>query len=523
VSHGRVDSAALRALIRQGGEFALIDVREERPFGAGHILTACHAPLSRLELRIAALVPRLSTRLVVTDGGEGLAERAAGVLATLGYGEVAVHDGGAPAWAAAGYELFWGTNVPSKAFGEILELACHTPALDAGEVRRRVVEGQSIAILDSRPWDEYLAFHIPGGIDCPGAELAYRVRDLVPDPATTIVVNCAGRTRSILGTQSLVNAGVPNPVFALRNGTIGWEWAGQKLAHGQGPRCGPVSEDACVWSRGQMDKLAQRAGVTTIDPATLKRWRADPDVTLYVFDVRTAEEFATGTLEGAISIPGGQLVQETDAWIGVRDARIVLVDDTGVRARMSASWLAQMGHGGVAVLDVDVRDHAVPPPGRRPHGAPAIAPQAAHEGGHAMLDLSSWHGFHREHPAGAVWGLRARLGDAVALMPADRPVAVLDDEDGHLAALALADLARLGRNGACVLEGGLVAWKAEGLPTDAGGQDMPNARQDACHLPWELEDDPGAAMRAYIDWELQLPEQFARDGLLTFAPLVSEA
>jgi hypothetical protein len=34
-------------------------------------------------------------------------------------------------------------------------------------------------------------------------------------------VNCAGRTRSIIGTQSLINAGVPNPVTALRNG-IPW-------------------------------------------------------------------------------------------------------------------------------------------------------------------------------------------------------------------------------------------------------------------------------------------------------------
>ena len=61
----------------------------------------------------------------------------------------------------------------------------------------------------------------------PGAELVLRARELAPDPATRIIVNCAGRTRSIIGTQSLINAGIENPVSALRNGTIGWTLAGQ--------------------------------------------------------------------------------------------------------------------------------------------------------------------------------------------------------------------------------------------------------------------------------------------------------
>ena len=309
-----IDSAALRRLILAGGEFALIDVREERAFGEdGHLLTACHVPLSRLELRIGALVPRQATTLVVTDGGDDLAARAVPVLQALGYTDVRRHAGGALAWAAAGFELFTGTNVPSKAFGEVLELACHTPALDAVEVRARMAAGENLAILDSRPWDEYRAFHIPGGIDCPGAELAYRVRDLVPDPATTIVVNCAGRTRSILGAQSLVNAGVPNPVFALRNGTIAWEWIEAPLAHGDGPRHGPVSDGALSWSLRRADVLARRAGVGLIGLATLDTWRRDPDRTLYVFDVRAPEEAAVATLPGATAIAGGQLVQETDA------------------------------------------------------------------------------------------------------------------------------------------------------------------------------------------------------------------
>jgi len=512
-----VDSTTLRRLILEGGEFALIDVREERPFGQdGHVLTACHVPLSRLELRIGALVPRKATRLVVTDGGEGLAARAVPVLQALGYTDVSRHEAGAPAWAAAGFELFTGTNVPSKAFGEVLELVCHTPALDADEVRRRLAAGEDMTILDSRPWDEYRAFHIPGGIDCPGAELAYRVRDLVPDPATVIVVNCAGRTRSILGAQSLINAGVPNPVHALRNGTIAWEWIDAPLAHGDGPRHGAVSEDALSWSWRQADALARRAGVGFIDPETLDAWRRDGARTLHLFDVRAPEESAGATLPGATAIAGGQLVQETDAWVAVRDARIVLVDDTGVRARMTASWLRQMGHPEVHVLEVDVRDHAVPPPPAAPHGAPAIEPARAVAEGWSLLDLSSWSRFHRGHPSGAVWGLRSFLDDALALLPKDRPLAILDDENGHLAAFACSDLGGHRTTEVRVLEGGFRAWRAASLPVREGGLDMPHARADAHLLHWDLEDDGDAARRAYIDWELGLPAQIERDGLLRF-------
>ncbi len=112
---GRIDAAALRAALLDGAELALLDVREERTFSESHLLFARSVPLSRLELRMARLVPRKATRIVLVDDGDGLAERAAEVLGRHGYPDVRVLDGGNAAWAAAGYELFSGVNVPSKA------------------------------------------------------------------------------------------------------------------------------------------------------------------------------------------------------------------------------------------------------------------------------------------------------------------------------------------------------------------------------------------------------------------------
>ncbi len=87
-----------------------------------------------------------------------------------------------------------------------------------------------------------------------------------------------------------------------------------------------------------------------IDAAQLAAFEADPTRTLYVLDVRDPPEYRADHRAGSVNAPGGQLVQATDRWIGVRGARIVLLDDTGVRARMSAAWLRQMGHRDVFVV-----------------------------------------------------------------------------------------------------------------------------------------------------------------------------
>jgi len=200
----------LKAMLADGGETALLDVREELIFSRSHLLHARSLPLSRLELRIRALVPRRATRIVLVDDGDGLAQRAAGTLARLGYTDVGHLDGGVAAWTAAAFELFSGINVPSKAFGEFVEHADATPNIGAEELEKLLRERANVVVLDSRPFDEYSRMSIPTGIDVPGAELVLRVRDLAPSPDTTVVVNCAGRTRSIIGAQSLINAGVPN-------------------------------------------------------------------------------------------------------------------------------------------------------------------------------------------------------------------------------------------------------------------------------------------------------------------------
>jgi rhodanese-related sulfurtransferase len=335
-----ISASHIRRALLLREEIALLDVRHEAAFATGHPLFAANMAADRIELEAEIRLPRKDAPIVVYDDGEGLVAQAADRLATLGYTNVCQLGGGLQAWKSAGYELFQDVNSYAKAFGELVESRRHTPSLPAKEVAALIASDAKLAILDVRRPDEYATMNIPGSVSVPGAELVLRAGGVAPDPETTIIVNCAGRTRSIIGTQSLINAGVANKVLALRNGTIGWTLAEQQLEHGADRHSG-----ICLFegAKANARDVAYRAGVRHLGNEDAMALQAQTHRTLYRFDVRTSEDYAAGHLPGFRHYPGGQLVQEIDMAAPVRGARILLTDDMGVRADMTASWLAQMG------------------------------------------------------------------------------------------------------------------------------------------------------------------------------------
>ena len=332
-----------RGLLRgDGTELALVDAREPAEFTQRHLLYAANLPLSHVGLEVAARIPRLGTPVVVCDDGGGEAAAVALELTVLGYTDAAVLDGGVDAWAAADGELYSGINVPSKLFGELVEEHFGTPHVTATELAGWLADARDLVVVDSRTRREFNRMSIPTGRSCPGGELVRRVHDLIDD-GTTVVVNCAGRTRSIMGAQSLRSAGLPNAVYALKDGTMGWELAGLDLEHGCDVLAPEPSEAGRTQATAAAQAVAERCGVRTIDRVQLDDWMADADRTTYFMDVRTPEEFAAGHLRGTTGAPGGQLVQATDEYLVTRGARVVLVDHDGIGATMTASWLIQMG------------------------------------------------------------------------------------------------------------------------------------------------------------------------------------
>jgi rhodanese-related sulfurtransferase/predicted metal-dependent enzyme (double-stranded beta helix superfamily) len=514
-------AAELKAMLSDGEELALLDVREEGIFAEGHLLFAASLPLSRLELRLEALAPRRATRVVLCDDGDGLAHRAAAKLMRFGYRNLAVLAGGVRAWAEAGYELFSGVHVPSKAFGEFIEHAAGTPRLAAREIKALQDRRADMVVLDSRPLDEYRKMSIPGAIDCPGAELVYRFHDTVRSPETLVVVNCAGRTRSIIGAQSLIEAGVPNRVVALENGTMGWHLAGFPLAEGETHHATAPTPDGAAKAREAATRVAERCGVEIIGRARLEDFRREREQrTLYLFDVRTPEEYAAGHLPGARWAPGGQLVQATDAYVGTRNARIVLIDGDGVRARMTASWLVQMGLPDVYVIEgadaaVESGREKVNMLGRDAAGAPAVtvAELAAllTRGEAVVIDLDTSLTYRERHIPGAWFAIRARLASALPKLPGSGTL-VLTSRDGVLAGLAAPELAALTDRQIRVLAGGTDAWRAAGRALTAGEEHMADVPIDAWYRPYDRTHGAEAAMNAYLNWEIGLVAQIARDG-----------
>jgi rhodanese-related sulfurtransferase len=505
-----ISARRVSELLAGPAELALLDVREQGVHYRGHPFFACCAPLSRLELVIADLVPRKSAPVVLLDGGdEGLAERAEKKLHELHYTDVSILEGGCKAWKEAGLELFSGVNVPSKAFGEFVEHQYATPRISPGELKR-LQSLKKVVILDSRPFEEYQRMSIPGGIDVPGAELAYRVHDAVPNPDTLVVVNCAGRTRSIIGCQSLRNAGIPNPVVALKDGTMGWELAGFECERNAGRTAPAPSEEGRKKAHAAAERVAKRFGVRFCSTEQKRAWKNDPARTLYILDVRTREEFERSHVGGSRHAPGGQLVQAADEYVGVRNARVVLVDPDLVRAIMTASWLNQMGWNDVYVLEDPELTESGPRKPRIP-GSPPWHTVSSVPPGAAVLDLSTSLRFHHRHIPGAWWGVRSRLEEAKAAI-GDVPSLILTSEDGVLAHLAAPEAARLFFS-VSVLEGGNAAWNG---PTESGVERATTTRDDVWYKPYDHGADYLKHAREYLDWEVALVEQIKRDPTIKF-------
>lgn len=497
-------------------ELALIDLREEAPFALGHPLFAAQMSAGRLEMEIFDRIPRKNVTIALYDDGEGLVAAAAVLIQSLGYSDVRVLEGGLQGWRDAGYELFQDVNSFSKAFGELVEHRRNTPSLAAHEVQALIAAKANIEVMDARRFDEYSTMSIPTSTSVPGAELVLKAPVLAAEPDTMIIVNCAGRTRSIIGTQSLVNAGISNPVFALRNGTIGWVLAGQALETGQQRQAPETTAADQAIAAQRARETAYRAGVRHVTRVEAALLEEDTSRTLYRFDVRSPEEYREGHLHGYINTPGGQLVQETDMKAPVRGARILLADPLGSRADMTASWLAQMGWE-VYVLDggfdapLERGDRPVLLP---PHPEPRTISLSELDGFQpsiqcTLIDLATSREHGRGHIPGARFALPIELDDIIRHLGSEG-VIVLTSPDGKLGHLAAAR--HMAQSNVHVLDGGTASWIDAGRAVATGLDNPLSEPRDVYKRPYEGTDNAVEAMQGYLDWEFGLVEQLKRDG-----------
>ena len=524
-----VSAAQLQARLEGRDPFALIDVREAGEYNSSHIPGASLIPRRELEFRLAAALPYPAVPVILCDDDGRRAALAAATLERLGYSDVSVLARGINGWASADYPTEWGVNVPSKDFGEKVEVQHQVPEIDAAELHRRIERGDKLVILDTRTPEEYRRFCIPGGRSVPGGELALRITDLTADldPDTTVVVNCAGRTRSIIGTRVLQRMG-RDKVFGLKNGTAGWTLAGYPLESGADrvdlPEPTPAGRAA---AEAYADRLAAEDGVRWLDLPGLQDMIARRQgETIYLVDVRTAAEYAAGHIPGFRWFPGGQAVQRSDEVAVVKNCPIIFACDGRARAGITASWYRQLGHpevyalaGGVSAWAESGQALAYGPDSEPPLGWAAAreqvqpiaadAVQAAIQShpDAAIIFVDTSADFARSHIPGARWLPRGWLElNIAALIPdKDTPV-IVTDTDGTNAVLAGATLRELGYSQITVLDGGMAAWRAAALPEETG-------LAGVMHPPNDLvpagPDRNYADAITYLRWETALGEKYA--------------
>lgn len=535
-----VTATELLQLAQGDAEHAVIDVRE--PYVQahdGHILVSVPLPLGQIELHAVELLPRRDVRIVVIDddGGE-CARRAAARLTVLGYTNVALLQGGIAAWRAEGLPVYTGTGVYSKAFGEYVEHQKQTPHISATELWDKLQRKEDVIVLDGRTVEEFNRFSIPGAAPLPNAELPYRIHELLSSEQTLVVINCAGRTRSIIGAQALINAGLSNPVAALEDGTMDWLFQRLPLEQGKARPLPVPGEATREKAREATRHLTAEYGIEWLDADALTSLRAEAssqqaDRTVYWIDVRTRAEYEQGHLPGSQWAEGGQLVQGIDRHIGVRNATIVLIDDAdGTRAAITASWLQQLRWGKVlayaaapdALKETSVSGTAtaVPdlPAGKWLDVAGLQGRLARDEV--QLLDLAPSTVYASAHIPGARFAVRERLlwGDeGQGIHALDQRPLVLTSQDGRLAAWAAQELAAAGKREVRALRGGTTAWQAVGLPLEHGETQLLHSTDDVPRdsYAWPTEAERFAAFRAYLDWERGLLPQVLSDPLARFA------
>ena len=513
-----IDPATLKSWLHDGQELALLDVREAGQFGEDHLFYAIPLPYSVLEAEIERLAPRKSVRVVVYGDAttQGVVQRCAAALSALGYTACHVLQGGIEAWKAAGFTTFAGVNLPSKTFGELAEHAWHTPRVTAQQLHAWMQEpDRRFVVLDGRPVDEFRKMSIPGAICCPNGELALRIQELVPDAETAIVINCAGRTRSIIGAQTLINLGIPNPVYALENGTQGWYLADFALEHGADRRYPvEISPASLQQARARANLVRERFDIPSVDAATLAGWLAGDQYSVFVCDVRTREEFERAALPPVVQhTPGGQLIQATDQYAGVRGGRIVLCDFDAIRAPVVASWLKQLGWSVFLLSQTDADTLAALPQPKRsqpvggsvpPLPAPAVV-ELLNEGA-TLVDLRQSMQYRAGHVQGALWAVRPML-DTVLPVALDNPVILLGTDIQRLAWVAR-DLTRRGFRRVYICTESLGALRDAGCLIEATPDTPPDAQCiDYLFFVHDRHDGNKDAARQYLAWETGLVAQ----------------
>jgi rhodanese-related sulfurtransferase len=528
----------LERLLQSDQVYACIDVRERGEFALDQIPDTTPLARGTLEYRVEKMIPSKSVPVVVCCNDGRRSELAAMTLLEMGYRDVRLLAGGIVAWKKSGLATRQGWGVGGKEYGEKIAIKEAVTQISPEELFAARDRDENVVLVDVRTEEEYLRGHVPGAVNVPGGQLLFEVPGLLRNEDSLVVVSCAGRTRGILGTQLLREAGL-RKVCALQNGAMGWRLAGYELA--VGPReeqVGSTGIQVRSWVKEATQRVASKANVRSVCCKEVERLQSSTDI-YYLVDVRLPKEFRSEHVIGSINLPGGQIALAYENFLAVRQATLFILADDDIRPVWASALFQRLGFPRVFVIDGGIQAMAA-------HGfklgdaegetdakilglanaralvegwgPTQVLNSLTGDGRPVVLDVRGSGEYVSGHIRGAQWLARGKLEIEIANKIHDKACQVITVCDsGIRSSLAAATLKSLRYRNIAYLSGGLKVWQREGLSLQDGldGADVTReeAQADFGHTLWTgALGKSKADMQRYLSWEESLGHKYKQGG-----------
>lgn len=386
------------------------------------------------------------------------------------------------------------------------------PEIDTSRLAELLAGTKPYLLVDVGLADRFLDAHVPMSVFMEADRAASCVDQWIETAHSVMVVICddngEGTARTV--AEQVRMRGFSN-VGSLKGGFAAYASAGQPTVSGWMPV-----------AHGFGKTMMDQSGVPSVSPAEVETMA--PGDTLIV-DVRTPDEYARATIPGARNIPGGELLAAADALRRAPVGRIVVHCAGRTRGAAAGSLLCDLGLTNVAMLDGGTAawtksgknlvegansrhcGPALDRPGseialqkhlrklRRCYQTKLISPSAlaTHLAARktrpvCVVDTRTLSEYEAGHVPGSLWKpageIAPSLDDLVAVRNA---LVVLISDSGTRATVADTYCRRVGGFKSRVLDGGLHAWRAAGLPLENGAPTTP---------PTTAREREGARIRA---------------------------
>lgn len=348
--------AKINEMIISGDFSTLVDVRRPDEFEKGYVEGAINIPLEDFVANYAAQLPDKEAKILVYCGS---GQRSVFALMTLlmnGYTNVTNMAGGFGAWKTAELPVYGAAPDFSKLFTTLIEKNGKDAgygSISADALNTALVENPDLFIVDVREPAELEADGYISATNFAAIPVRQLLQNLdkLPSLDTPIVIYCKSGHRGEFASVALQLIGYTN-VKNLGGGLNNWKKAELAVEMTPAPVAEsistPIVADQQLFAAVDAFMTNLPDGFYNTNPASLNEMIVNGEVMTLV-DVRTAEEYAGGYIEGAINIPLDQLMANLSQ-LPDKAAKIVVYCGSGQRSALVTTALIFNGYTNVINL-----------------------------------------------------------------------------------------------------------------------------------------------------------------------------